>query len=208
MPYMPPEKRAAKQKAAGPPATKAVQRKAPGGGGYEQARAALSAAPRPQPLPVTDELGQLYRAFEAQTGGRTFYDGALSWLNNLVSSAEKISDAVTGDRDQTWWGCADAAPALLSFLKANYKGGEYRFELLTSRNFLGLQHNQVVAIPKSGKARVFDAWAGGEVPYPKYFDDTLLPAGQALEVVITGAVEGTGHGDQKGVTGNKRLLVP
>ena len=156
-----------------------------------------------------DPLTRLWQQFEAETGSKTFYSGALSWLNNLVASGEKLHDAVTGDTsDPTWWGCADAAPALLRYFQQNYRGGDYTFELLTSRNLLGLQHNQVVAVPVGGGVpRVFDPWAGGEVPYGFNFDDTLLPVGQVLELAVTQSVEATGHGQGKAVTGNQLLRI-
>lgn len=156
-----------------------------------------------------DELTRLWLTFEQQTGSKTFYSGALSWLNNAVASAEDLGDWVTGDTsDPTWWGCADAAPALLAFFGEQYKGDRYRFELLTSRNVLGLQHNQVVAVPSGGGTpRVFDPWAGGEVPYGFDFDATLAPIGQVIELAVGGSVEGTGHGASKDVRGNQLLRI-
>ncbi len=181
-----------------PPASKAAA--------AATARSQVEAVGPSQTINAGDELSRLYVAFEASTGSKTFYGGALSWLNNLVASAERVGDAVTGDTERTWWGCADAAPALLSYFQSNYKGGDYKFELLTSRNVMGLQHNQVVAVPKSGSPRVFDPWAGGEVPYSRHHDDTLIAVGQALELVVTQSIEPTGHGDSRAVTGNQRLV--
>jgi hypothetical protein len=169
------------------------------------AKAQLESVGPPQTIQAGDELARLYAAFEANYGQKTFYSGALSWLNNLVASAERVGDAVTGDSDRTWWGCADTAPALLTYFRSNYAGSDYTFELLTTRNIMGLQHNQVVAVPKSGAPRVFDPWSGGEVPYDGNHDNTLIAVGQALELVVTQDIEPTGYGDNRAVTGNRRL---
>jgi len=153
-----------------------------------------------------DDASRLYRDFDAQTGDKTFYSGPLSWLNNLVASAEDVYDGIAGDESpDTWWGCADAAPELRQYMQANDQGSGNQYENLTSRNWLGLQHNQVVSTSPSGDRRVFDPWAGREMDYPEHTDDTILPVGQLLELVTTGEVEGTGHGANKQVTGNKRF---
>jgi hypothetical protein len=156
----------------------------------------------------TEDANRLYREFEGQTGDKTFYSGPFSWLNNLVASAEDVYDGIAGDEsDDTWWGCADASPQLRQYMQANDKTSGNQYDNLTSRNWLGLQHNQVVSTAPDGGRRVYDPWAGAEMDYPEHIDDTILPVGQLLELVTQGEVDPTGYGQNKQIAGNTRFDV-
>lgn len=151
---------------------------------------------------------RLFQDFEAQTGDKTFYSGHAAWLNNIVASAEDLWDTVSGDDSpDTWWGCADAAPALMQHMNQNDKTSGTSYETLTSRNWLGMQHNRVAATSPDGSQQVFDPWAGTQGPMPEHVDDTIFPLGQALELLVQQSVDPTGAGAGRSVTGNTRLDV-
>ena len=158
---------------------------------------------------------QAWNEFEAQNDDKTFFGGPLSWLNNLSATGEDLWQSVTGsDEPDKRWGCADAAPALQQHMARSLEGTGQTADVHTTRNWLGLQHNQTVAHNRDGSAggeKVYDSWAGNTQELPEHFDNTLLPVGQALEFVAdlaiggSGQVDPTGYGDRKAVTGNTRL---
>jgi hypothetical protein len=170
-----------------------------------QSAAALRIGHGTVPLAEQQQLTQLWQRFRDEnaehrlaylTGTLSFLNVARGWVGNLAATGERIKHAVMTaagrpDPDPKLWGCADVAPRLLDYMRAHYHGHAYRFEVLTSRNFAGLQHNQVVALGIDGSRRIFDPWAGGEVAYDDNPDHTFVPLGQVLELVVQQEVEGT-----------------
>jgi hypothetical protein len=92
------------------------------------------------------------------------------------------------------WGCSEATAELSSYMRER----GHTPETLTSRNRLGMQHNQIVV-----GGRVLDSWAGEQQEIPESPDQTLIPFGQAVEMAIQGNVDPTGvskHAKHEGLS--------